>query len=424
MSTSPEVVICNQPWYYYDNGWRFGVRAGSRWPHTLTRPGGYKPFPFFLAYAQSWLMHLGIESVFIDAITMRMTYAQFYNKLMRLQPEYAVLDTSTPSITNDLQVAEYVHGLGIKVILTGPHATVFADELVQLPFVHAVVKGELEIPLVEALRSGKPGIYGPAPVKDIDVLPWPYRDESLWLYQERTHGYVPKQISLLSSRGCPYQCSFCQWPVVMYDGKYRSRSIKNVEEEIAYLIREYGDDIFLYFDDDTFNLSERRTVQMASMIGQFGVLWSAMCRLDTMSLDAWEHCYNNGMIAVNLGLETASEKLMQSIGKKLNLKSARMTLAHLKKLGMYIHLTVLVNLPGEERGDRDATLRLLQEVDVDSYQVASCIPMPGTRMWKELGQLRNFEAFDGLKQLDSNDFPRKPSAELNLNKYMGVTTND
>lgn len=412
-----DVLFANQPWYYFNKKWRFGVRAGSRWPHTLDHPGGYKPFPFFLAYGASWMQSKGFSSAFVDAITTRMSYQHFYNKVKELKPRYVVLETATASIENDLAVAKKLYEMGIKVIMSGPYASVMFNEIMKHHYVFAVVQGDLELTVQNVLEREQPGVYQYDMVQDIDEIPFPYRDDTIWLYQERTHGYVPRQISLLASRGCPYQCTFCQWPQVMWGHKYRQRSVENIKQEIDYLVDRYGRDIFLYFDDDTFNLKESRTLEIANMIGRTGLKWSAMCRIDTISKEAWTESRKNGLIAVNVGLETASEKLMKDIKKRLDIDLARDQLKHLKQIGIYTHVTVLVDMPGETPEDRKATLELLDEIQPDSYQVASMAPQVGTALWEQLGRPMDAERADGLLTLEkTKSFPHKDSPKLDLSK--------
>lgn len=401
MSKEIDIVVANQPWYYQneDGSWEFGVRGGSRWPHTLDEPGGYKPFPFFLSYTDAWLKDKEFNSIFIDAITKQWTYAQFYNNIYSLNPEYVLLETSTPSIDNDLEVAKVLHNeFGIKVIFAGTHATVFADQLIEKEFIFAIIKGEMEKPTQKILETGEPGIYDYDIIEDLDKLPLPTRHNDIFMYKERTHGHIPKQVNLRASRGCPFNCSFCQWPTVYNNKNYRQRSPEHVAKEIEHLVGMLGDDIFLYFDDDTFNIGEERIKKIADVINEFDLKWSAMCRIDTLSKDTWKYLHDRGLVAVNLGVESGSQKVLDTINKNLDIEEAKDMLEYLDDLGMYIHLTFTHGVPGETEEDFKKTKEFFENINVPSKQESRCIAMPGTDMYEEMDDdKRRKMNYNGLK---------------------------
>ena len=196
-----------------------------------------------------------------------------------------------------------------------------------------------------------------------------------------------------------HNCSFCQWPPVMYNNKLRERSIENIEAEIKYLIEKYGKNIFLYFDDDTFNLKEERTLQIAKMIKKYDLKWSAMCRIDTLSKSAWKECYDCGLTYVNIGIETANSRLLKIINKKLNIKEAEDKINYLKKLGMYIHCTFTWGIPGETKEDVLETREFFKRINVQSKQESKVQPLPGTPWWKSI-KSKDRLSYDGYNELD------------------------
>ena len=405
------VVIANPPWYYKDcNGEiRFGVRSGSRWPFTVDNKkdfvNRYRPFPFLLAYAHSLLRENIIDSVFIDSITLGDTEDNFFNKILMEHPKYVFFEISTPSYSNDMRIAKILYEkFDCKVLVGGTHASVFYSELIKEDFIHAVFIGEYEWSLLEFFKGDcSSGIYNPVH-KDLDLLPFPYRDDSIWLYRERTHNFIPFQISMLTSRGCPFHCIFCQWPKVMYDNRVTYRSLSNIENEIKHLVSKYGEDIFIYIDDDTFNIKESRSIDISKIFAKYGLKWSAMCRIDTVSLDCWETLYKNGLICVNIGIESASQSVLNTIGKKLNIEQAEKTINFLNEIGMHIHLTFTFGSPGETEEDITITKEFFNRIKVASKQQSRCIPLPGTIWWNNLID-KNIE-FDGYKNfkglLDEN----------------------
>jgi len=160
-----KVLISNPPWFVptgtlKENAMRMGLRAGGRWPYTS--PGihkGYFPFPFNMAYAD----------------------ADFAAKF-----DYVVLETASASWKNDYYITKEI-SKNSKVILVGMHATAFANELIKLKEVYAVLKGEYEKSLYACLIGGAGGVYDFDEWENIDDAPFPTRDETTYLYTTPRH---------------------------------------------------------------------------------------------------------------------------------------------------------------------------------------------------------------------------------------------
>jgi len=395
------IALTNPPWYYKDenNKLRIGIRAGSRWPFTIEyqKDIGYRPFPFFMAYPTSYLLSKGIDARFVDSITANHTYEQFFNIIRRLDPQIVLIEISTPSAKNDLTVAHMLHVMGRKIVLAGTHATVFAEDLIQLYYIDAVLKGEYELNLMKYIETREPGIYESMPM-ELDTLPTPYRDDNIiWNYRERTHGNKERQISLMTSRGCPFQCIFCQWPRVMMNNKVKYLSVEGVSKEIDSLVDYYGRHIFLYFDDDTFNFLEDRTLLIGNAVAKHNLEWSAMCRIDTLSKEAWSELYKMGLHYINIGIESANPELLKTVGKRLDIEKAEEMIAHLKNIGMHIHGTFTYGIPGETEEDRQQTKAFFERTQLDSKQESKCIPLPGTIWYNSLKPEERDMDFDGYK---------------------------
>jgi len=406
-----KIIVANPPWYYKDKHGKFwfGIRSGSRWPFSVhfrkDYINRYRPFPFWLAYAYSVLEKNNIDVHWLDSITLGDTYTLFFEKVKSIAPDYLFFEMTTPSIENDIFLINELHSLGIKVLVGGAHASVFYKELLKIESIYAIFIGQYEFSLLDFFNSGcVRGIYESREF-NLDDLPFPYRDDNIWLYRERTHDMMPFQISMLTSRGCPFNCIFCQWPRVMYRDKVKFRSIENIENEVKYLVNRYGDDIFIYFDDDTFNLNEDRTIEISKILKKYGLLWSAMCRIDTISEDGWIKLIDNGLYSVNVGIESANKNVLQSIGKKLDIIEAKERIKMLVKRGVYVHLTFTYGVPGETEEAVKETKNFFEEVGAQSKQESKCIPLPGTIWWDTLDEterekyLSNMINFDGYFSL-------------------------
>lgn len=248
-----KTLLLNLPWRQNN---RLGVRAGSRWPFTsLPEKDGkihYIPFPFFLAYATALLKKKGCAAKLIDAIAEGIDEETVLEKVENYAPDILVIETATPSFRNDIKIAEKLYKAvpGRAIVLCGPHAGVFAEEmLTQYPCIDFIIRGEYEYALLELVRCQKARadlsvidglvwknkekivVNKPRPtIADLDSLPWPEREDvPLYKYNDGFAGLPSPNVQMWASRGCPYSCSFCLWPQTMYyERRYRKRDPRDV----------------------------------------------------------------------------------------------------------------------------------------------------------------------------------------------------
>jgi len=409
-----KILLANPPWYYFDKHGkkRIGVRSGSRWPFTIYYGNdiGYRPFPFFLAYTQSLLVKNKIESYFLDSITANHTYDQFYSIINKKNPEFVLIETSAPSWENDKIIINNLYKQDRKVILTGPYATAFSKKLIKNKSIFAVFEGEYEYSILNFLNfKHEVGVYKSSPF-NINELPFPYRDNNIiWNYKEKTHGsFGHKQISVLGSRGCPFRCSYCLWVNSFYKMGVNYRSIENIINEIKYLKNIYGEEIIIYFDDDAANLNSERTIELAERIFKETQLnWTMMARADILTIDEWEYIYNLGCKAVNVGVESGSKKILNSMGKKLNLEKVEKNIKHMQEIGMHVHTTWMFGYEGETKEDIKKTINLYNKLKTESSQISYATPMPGTPWYKSLkkrNMLSMYDSLDGYKSREQKFF--------------------
>jgi radical SAM superfamily enzyme YgiQ (UPF0313 family) len=198
------------------------------------------------------------------------------------------------------------------------------------------------------------------------------------------------------------------WPQVVYnDNKYRTRSAKNIADEIEHAFR---DDPFpyasYYFDDDTFNIGDRRLSELADEIIQRGlehIPWGAMCRADTIKKETLAKLRRAGLWAVKYGVESGNQKLVDDSGKRLDLGDLRDMMKFTHSLGIRTHLTFSFGLVGETAETMQETLDLALELDPFSLQFSISTPFPGTRFYdyakkKSLLLVDDFGAYDGMSR--------------------------
>lgn len=401
-----KIALTNPPWRYQqpDGSMRYGVRAGSRWPFTKPNPDGYMPFPFYLAHTKTYLDEHGItDNIFVDSIAAYHDYDKFYSIIAEAKPEYVLIETSTPSVKKDLEVALTLKTRGHKIIMTGPHITTYAEKMAEeYPWIDHFIKGEYEIQTYNLL-SGKTSekILGIYLTPNLDELGYSYRDGAvIWNYYDNPLGCRGRQIVMSASRGCAYRCVFCQWIPLMYQNKYRIRSVEHVIGEMDSLLRRFGRGIHFYFDGDTENQSEKWMQKFCPEVKKLGVDWGMMSRADTVSLDTWSLMHESGCKGVKIGIESGSQKLVDACDKRLDLKTVEQVCEHFHKIGMFFHTTWTWGLPGETRETISETKEYFKRLKSPSYQESFCSPLAGTPYFESLkaqGKItdEDFAKFDG-----------------------------
>jgi radical SAM superfamily enzyme YgiQ (UPF0313 family) len=419
-AAAKKIFLGNAPWS--KPGYK-GVRAGCRWPHFELAVSPYMPFPFYLGHATALLKKNGFEVLLIDAIAEQMDEETYFSRMAAFAPDLVVHEVSTASIESDVRQARLVKEKipRARLVFCGPHQLMYEPAfLTQHPFVDYVIEGEYEFPLLELaqkLDASKDGILGlifrPAegtpkangrrPLIALDSLPWPAREFlPMAKYYDNMGGIPSPSLQMHASRGCPFTCNFCSWPQVMYGGNaYRTRSSKDVVDELEACIKLYGIKSF-YFDDDTFNIGKKRMLELADELirRKINLPWSAMARADTADEETLQRMHQAGLVSIKYGVESGDQKILDDCGKRLDLAVARRNILTTKRLGIKCHLSFAFGLPGETRETIQKTLRLADELDPDSLQFSIATPYPGSRLYDQLkaeGHLLtgDFNEYDG-----------------------------
>lgn len=418
-----KVLLANPPWRKGPG--RYGVRAGSRWPFSVpaTEPKkiGYVPFPFFLAYAAALLeARSSAEVLAIDAIAEGLSEQEYLDRVSSFGPDLVVAEGAQASQSQD---AYYAHQTRerlpeVRYVLAGPLASVDPLAILrQYTTIDACLVGEYEwtlLDLVAALERGTPALATVAglawrdtsgalvanprrPLGDLAELPWPaYHHFPMLRYRDYFCGIPAPMVNMVASRGCPFRCSFCLWPTVMYNGQhYRTRPCGDVVDEMAFLVEKYGFKT-VYFDDDTFNIGKERLLLLARSIRDrgLGVKLAIMGRADLMDAEILTALHEAGLVAVKYGLESASQDILNRCGKGLSLPKAIAAIRNTQHLGIKVHLTFTVGLPGETEQSIDDSIGLLWDLDVESFQVSLATPFPGTPLYDAVRQAGYLEATD------------------------------
>ena len=197
-----------------------------------------------------------------------------------------------------------------KIILTGTISAVSPQEIIEKKGVFAVVKGEYEKGVLRAIEKGGVIESEPLSQKEMNEAPFPEYPIECWDHycDHQPRGQIFPHAQVWASRGCPFKCIFCVWPAAMTgndpDGKgkrtVRYYAPEYMENFLGYLIKRFPFKS-IYFDDDTFNLGNKHTLEMCEVMGKIGLPWSAMCRADTIPIETWKIMKDAGCFGVKRG---------------------------------------------------------------------------------------------------------------------------
>ncbi len=406
-----KVLLTNPPWVDEE---RIGFRSNVRWPFTISKAdfkrGGSAAyhFPIYQAYAIAVLEEAGFEAAAIDCAVSGIGLDKFTAQVAAEAPDLVVVEVSTPSIHTDLRTIERLKSeLGKPVALIGTHSTVYHREMLEAhESIDFVLRGEYEITLCELARTVEYGgdVSALAGVtfrkhrhvvanadrrylQKLDTLPFPARDHFEWRkYHEPTYHRLP-WITMISSRGCPFKCTFCSWPQVMYGHDYRVRSPQNVVDEMEYCKEKYkpGE---VFFDDDTFTIGRKRVEAICDemLARRLDMVWTCMGRVDNVDRALLDRMYGAGCRKIKFGVETGSPAIIENIRKKIDLGRVREVFAEAKEAGLEVHGTFMIGLPGETRDTVRETIELACSLDQDSIQFSIATPFPGTEFFAQCRQ--------------------------------------
>ncbi|MHB1706379.1 MAG: hopanoid biosynthesis associated radical SAM protein HpnJ, partial [Acidithiobacillus sp.] len=317
--------------------------------------------------------------------------------------ELCIIHTSTPSFPSDVRMAEALKEAHPKLMIgmVGAKVAVEPEEsLLASAAIDFVAREEFDFTLKE-IAEGRPlaevdgvsyrlangtVVHTPdrAVLEDMDSLPFVSE-----VYKRDLHiedyfiGYLKHPyISLYTGRGCRSKCTFCLWPQTVGGHRYRTRSAENVLEEIRYIQKNFPQVKEIFFDDDTFTDDRPRAEEIARGLGKLGVTWSCNAKAN-VPYETLKILKENGLRLLLVGYESGDQQILNNIKKGLKVEAARKFTADCHNLGIVIHGTFILGLPGETRETIQETIRFAKEINPHTIQVSIAAPYPGTFLYDQ-----------------------------------------
>jgi radical SAM superfamily enzyme YgiQ (UPF0313 family) len=335
------------------------------------------------------------------------------------------VSSPTPLIYEAWEAAALAKEQGAITILGGPHLTLMPDESMQRPEVDLVARREAEDTIVEVIKAieetnrGReeadsrllPGASRLASIqglswrdesgqvihnaerplrKDIENIPWPahhlFRIDRYTNLQPLTDGLDPnaRSYTLVTSRGCPYQCIYCSKPIT--GNTWRARPPEDVAAEWRYLVEEMGA-TEIGITDDVWNLKLDRAKAICRLLiagGLSHVPWVTIhgMRADHTDAELFRLMKQAGCKRVGFGVESGNQAVLESIKKHQTLDDVRRAFREAKAAGLQTMGFFIFGLPADTEESMDDTIRFALELDPDLANFMIAAPYPGTELWE------------------------------------------
>jgi len=391
--------------------------------------------PLSLAIIAAILRQLNHEIKFLDANVLNLPESKIIKNIKKYEPEILIL-TSTPvdrwECPNSYidHVFKIINQLDLKYkILIGSHGTVQPEWIFKNCNIDFIIRGEPELVvknLIQTItqdrnfksilglswRQGNKIIHNPSAerITNLNELPLPAYD-LLPMYRYCSPGFRQPFSIMFTSRGCPFNCTFCL--KAMLPERHITQLPESIIKEIEHLINNFNIRS-IYFQDWEFLIEPKRVAKICQLIIDKDLIfdWGCNARADDIvrNQELISLMKKSGCIKINIGLESGSDEILNNINKKLNQQDLQNAIDILKQNNIEFGHYVLLNCPGENRETIQKTIDFIIKNNLKVKKFNLVIPYPGTQLFGELKQIypnknfnwANIESYAGRIKTEIN----------------------
>lgn len=317
--------------------------------------------------------------------------------------DLAVLHTSTPSFASDVKMIEALKAVNpnLKAGLVGAKVAVDPNgSMAGSPLIDFVARNEFDFTIKEVAdgrdlakidgltyrNSEGVVVHNPerATLENMDSLPFvsPVYHRDL-VIEDYFIGYLKHPyLSIYTGRGCKSRCTFCLWPQTVGGHRYRTRSVGHVIDEIRWAKQTMPQIREFFFDDDTFTDDAPRAEAIARELGKLGVTWSCNAKAN-VPRETLKVMRDNGLRLLLVGYESGNQQILFNIKKGMRIEVAEKFTKDCHELGIQIHGTFILGLPGETKETIQETIRFATRINPHTIQVSLAAPYPGTFLYNQ-----------------------------------------
>jgi anaerobic magnesium-protoporphyrin IX monomethyl ester cyclase len=341
----------------------------------------------------------GIEVQLIDMVAESLSYEDTLERVRKFSPAMLGFTLTTYSFHSVINwMKRFKADTGLPILAGGAHAVIYPDETMTHPEIDYLVLGEADCPLPEFIRRFQDGgnFAGMKSfayrkdgqvivdrtvevIKNIDDAPLP----ALHLVKNELYGSIlakrKNYTALMSSRGCPYRCTFCDQKKV----SYRMRSPQSLVGEIRRNYFEFGIRDFDIWDS-TFTANEERVMQICDRLAQerMNINWHIRARVDSVNESMLDALKRAGCKTVLYGIESSNHDILKRMKKDITTERVEHIIAYTKRAGMQTLGYFMFGYPGETRATMEETIRFALRLPLDYVQMTVMVPFPDTEIYE------------------------------------------
>ncbi len=369
--------------------------------------------PIGLLYLASVAREGGYTVDFFDTGVQNNKNISLEDYVIKSDPNVCALSLYTTNILRAFDIIQWVKAKSpkCKVIIGGHHATALPERTMEeCPGIDYLVYGEGEKTFVELLnaidkncsiheikgifyradnsiRSTEPRKY----IEDLDSIPFPAFDlikDFNYLYDTFVQGR--RVATMVSSRGCPYKCVFCNRSV--FKSKYRRRSPGNVVAEMKYQIEKFGVDE-IYFMDDLFAIQREWLDEFYRELDKNNIRipWKCLGRVDALSKEDFIKMRTHGCYIIQFGVESGNDEILRDIKKNITTDQARRAFNEAREAGIYTYGFFIFGHRKDNYSSVKHTLKFAQELNPSFISFFLLVPFPGTEVYSDLNSKEKYD---------------------------------
>jgi len=370
-------------------------------PSVVDEERGYNPplgILYVAAHARENTPH---DIAVVDAVVEELDYPALKARIASERPDVVGVTATTFTLVDAIETVRLVKEISkeITVVLGGPHPYIYPEESINLPGIDFLVIGEGEAVFSgllnnlhdkDALKKIRGLVFKdgntvvntglPPLVDDLDSLPFPARDLTPYMKYNSLIAKSQPVTTMITSRGCPYRCLFCDRPHL--GKRFRPRSAKNVVDEMEGCAKMGIREFLIY--DDTFTINKQRVLDICRNIKERGldIGWDVRARVDTVNAEMLSAMKDAGCDRIHYGVEAGSPEVLETLRKGITIEQVKRVFKETRDSGISILAYFMIGSPGETRAQIKESLRLARELGPDYLHLSITTPFPETDLYR------------------------------------------
>ncbi|MCP3682791.1 MAG: radical SAM protein [bacterium] len=370
-------------------------------PSLVSEERGHNP-PLGILYVAGYIEKNTTHKVeVLDADLLGLSDHDVKDEIVRRKPDVIGITAMTFTLIDCINLSKLIREVDptIKIVYGGLHVNIFPNETINLPGVDFLVLGEGELPFAdllnniespEKLKNIKGLVFkdnnkivntGPRDlIMDLDSLPFPARHLTPYKKYSSLLAKRSPVTTMLTSRGCPYKCLFCDRPHL---GKvFRSRSAKNVVNEMQECV-EMGIKEFLIYDD-TFTINRQRVLDICHLIKErkLDIGWDIRARVNTVDRELLHELRSAGCERIHYGVESGNQQVLNTLRKGITIEQVQTAFKLTKKEGIDTLAYFMIGSPGETKETIMQSINFAKKLKPGFVHFSVTTPFPSTDLYK------------------------------------------